>query len=860
MTRFFGKSALVLAGIGLWGLCGCIETTEKSAALTRELDLVLAGEGATNAVRIVVSESGMETPKQAAIELQRLVEKATGAKWPVAHPSADDPFEGFEVVVGPHPLAEAAGLRAEELPPEGFRMRLEGRRLFLVGKDTPGNPWDLHWMRACQTGTLSAVVEFARRFLDARWVMPGPDGEVVARLTRLEVPAALDVQGQPFFRSRRFSMGGTPAEIRWMRFNRLGWSQVTCFWHSWYQTISPEVYGKEHPEWFALVNGVRQVHLREQGMGGQLCTSNPEVIQKMAEIAVENFRKHPKWTMFSLTENDGGDHCECPNCRALDQEEWHPGKPSLSDRFAVFANRVQEAIGDRAPGMLLGYDAYHQGELPPVKTFPARGIAIADVHNGYDKRFYQPALRAHHLEIIKGWREKGSAVVLTSYYHGMPWWSLPIFSPDALADLIQTSAEYPSSMGIYLGMTFQPPAFGTQGNEYVLGAELMWNPKQKASDVIRDYNRAAFGPAAKEVGEYFDLIARAHASVARGLKLAEDEMIREDWVIPTYEPIRTQADALLKQAGKRTASADAATRRRVQMAVDGWEWTKIELETLQGLRRYKTDSSKENARAMLEILRRREAFCAAHSGPEDYTVSVPEIRASDLSYRHSVGTGEYEARVAGEVRAVRVPLFSKDLDAGKDLEKTPWNQACEIGPMVRTDNGDAYPVDTKVRLLADAHRLYLRFDAREPRMERLVSTIAKHDGEVWNDDAIEIFLNPGKSRKKTYHLLVNPMGTVTDLLHVGDKPDASWESGAVVAARCSAQGWEVRLAIPYASLGLKGAPLPGDVWSANFTRGHRSGQPPAYLAWSPTFGLFYKPERFGDLVFESTGEPEEARP
>ncbi|NUN93333.1 MAG: DUF4838 domain-containing protein [Verrucomicrobiae bacterium] len=853
MSRTTRGIALALVGLGLLIVGGCAKTAPvQSRAPSRAAGVVLTGEGAPSRVQIVVASDGMATPKQAALELQRLVEKATGVRWAVVNTPSDD---AFQVVVGPHPLAEEAGIRTEELPPEGFRMRVQGRRLFLIGQDTAGDPWDLHWMRACRTGTLSAVVEFARQFLDARWVMPGVDGEVVPRLGKLMIPTELDFQGAPFFRSRRITLGATPAEARWMRFNRLGWSQVTCFWHNWYQTISPEVYGKEHPEWFAMVNGARRLHLREEGMGGQLCVSNPEVVRKMAEIAVENFRKYPGWTMFSLSENDGGGHCECSSCRALDVEEWHPGKPSLSDRFARFANRVREAVGDRAPGMKLGYMGYHQGELPPVKTRLLPGIAVEDIHNGYDKRFHQPAARARHMQVLKGWRAQCPEVVLTTYFHGMAAWSLPMFSPEALADLIQTAAEFPSSLGVYVGMGGAQAAFGTQGNEFFLAAELMWNPKQKVAAILRDYNRAAFGPAAEAVGAYFDLIRRAHDRAAGEMKVMHDETVDEGWIFSTYDPIRLQADAFLQKAQALVASTDAATRRRVRMATDGWEWTKIQVDTLTGLRRYKADPSAENARVMLDLVKRREAFCAAHAGPGDYTVSVPEIRMADRQRALSVGPGEYEARISGKRKSARVPLFSGRL-GGDDLwEGVPWGKAAIAGPMVRTDDGQPYAVATTVRLLADDERLYLRFDIREPRMDRLVSAIAQRDGPVWNDDAVEIFLDPANHRKTCYHLLVNPTGAVADLRHLGDRAEISWDAGATVATRRGKEGWEVVATISYAALDVKATPLPGDVWSANFARAHRAATPSANLAWSPTFGLFYKPERFGELIFEAVEKP-----
>ncbi|MBI4025746.1 MAG: DUF4838 domain-containing protein [Verrucomicrobia bacterium] len=813
--------------------------------------LLLANGDQSPEVRIVVAEGALETPREAAVELQRLVEKATGRKWPISNSIGG---EGIHVVVGPHPAAAEAGLRVEDLPPEGFRLRVKGRYIFLVGRDTKGSPWDLHWRRACQTGTLFAVVEFAREFLEARWVMPGNDGEVVAKLSKLEVPAGLDVQGAPRFLSRRITVDNTQRDgARWMRFNRLGWSQITAFGHNWYQTISPDKYGKEHPEWFALVDGVRQTHMRNGEYGGQLCTSNPEVVKKMAECAVENYKEIPE--AFSLAENDGGSHCECLNCRALDVEEWHPGKPALADRLAVFANRVKETIGDRAPGMVLGYYGYHQGELPPVKTKLAPGIILGDVHNSYDLFYHQKEARAYQLRILKGWREQCAQVHLITYFHGMTWWSLPFSATDALTELIKTAAQYSSSQGVYLGMTYRHDAFGTQGNEYYLAAALMWDPRRSTESVLTEYYQAAYGPAAAPIKEYFEMIGKNYGAWARAqTKVAADECHDDSWVVPTYELIRRRCDELIQKAAAAAGGGDAALQKRVKIVAEGWEWTKFQTDTIKGIEEFKKDHSKENARRMLDILKRRQAFCEAHAAADNYAISVPEIKMTDEGRAFPIAPGEYEAVVSGAVKAIHVPLVQTAGNPEANLDALPWDKATVSDPFVKTLDGSACEIQTVARIMADERNLYVWIEAQEPHLDKLVHLVKQPDGDVWTDDVVEVFLDPTRLRKKYYHLLINPDGVMADFAHTGETTDRAWSSNCKVAAAQSKDRWSIKLSVPYGSMGLKGPPLPGDVWSVNFARSRHAADPEVNLAWSPTFGGFLKPQRFGELVFEVSGK------
>ena len=60
--------------------------------------------------------------------------------------------------------------------------------------------------------------------------------------------------------------------------------------HTFRELIPPAKYFRAHPEWFALVKGKRQGIADLSGHDSQLCTSNPEVIEKLAQGLIETIR------------------------------------------------------------------------------------------------------------------------------------------------------------------------------------------------------------------------------------------------------------------------------------------------------------------------------------------------------------------------------------------------------------------------------------------------------------------------------------------------------------------------------------------------------------------------------------------
>ena len=106
--------------------------------------------------------------------------------------------------------------------------------------------------------------------------------------------------------------------------------------------VPPSKYGKEHPEYYALVDGRRKLDMH--GGGPQLCMTNPEVLDIVVDSVLKEIEKNPSARNINVAHMDNGSYCTCENCAAIDaREESHAGAT------LAFVNAVAERIEKTAP-------------------------------------------------------------------------------------------------------------------------------------------------------------------------------------------------------------------------------------------------------------------------------------------------------------------------------------------------------------------------------------------------------------------------------------------------------------------------------------------------------------------------------
>jgi len=180
------------------------------------------------------------------------------------------------------------------------------------------------------------------------------------------------------------------------------------------------------------------------------------------------------------------------------------------------------------------------------------------------------------------------------------------------------------------------------------------------------------------------------------------------------------------------------------------------------------------------------------------------------------------------------------------------------------------PLATAARLLWDDANLYVAFECTDPD---IFGRPGPRDSELWEEEVVEVYLDPDGDGRDYREFEVNPRNAVIDLLIPaadqvkGDRYKRfrlwnayGWRSavhvdGTVGRRDDTDRRWTVEMAIPLASLAPrhKLPPRRGDAWRLQLYRIDRSkplGEKPQFAAWSPT-DTFHAPGRFGVLVFGS---------
>jgi hypothetical protein len=141
------------------------------------------------------------------------------------------------------------------------------------------------------------------------------------------------------------------------------------------------------------------------------------------------------------------------------------------------------------------------------------------------------------------------------------------------------------------------------------------------------------------------------------------------------------------------------------------------------------------------------------------------------------------------------------------------------------------------------------------------ATKTARDDRLWEEEVVEIFLDPFGDSLSYFEIEINPLNTVADLFirrtWTGLKKDFRWKcEGLVTACGTLAYGWMAAFQIPFASLG-DCHPTRSPIWRVNFSRIDRPvGEPAELSAWSPTLvKSFHVPGRFGLLRFDYVEVP-----
>ena len=199
------------------------------------------------------------------------------------------------------------------------------------------------------------------------------------------------------------------------------------------------------------------------------------------------------------------------------------------------------------------------------------------------------------------------------------------------------------------------------------------------------------------------------------------------------------------------------------------------------------------------------------------------------------------------------------------LRDPVWGFAHATRPFVETRRGGRAPLRATARLLWDDRYLFVGVDVDD---SLLLASDTERDAHLWEQDCVELMIDPDGDGKSYFEIQVSPRGVVFDTRYDSrraPKPfgHIDWDSRSRVGVsprgnlddREGDAGYTVEIAIPWQAFSPDGQrfspPAIGDEWRANFYVMDRTRDRQQAAAWSPVgTGDFHVPRRFGILTFE----------
>ncbi len=495
---------------------------------------------------IVLPTNACKVLKFAARELNGVLERVFGVKLPVA----ERPSPGkVSVILGENEWSREAGIDPSRLGRDGFFIRAEKNRIYIVGRDDPKEDidhllkCDKHHFQWTERATLFGVYELLERFAGVRFYFPGELGTVVPKAQTLTVPEG-EFSVAPDCLIRKTGWGyvpdaewidGSPSTSRvaraaqgmfWLRL-RLGTSSIP-FCHGQNRFRIPERFSKTHPEYFALLKDKTTGQLRrdtdpERKMshhGTQLCHTSglwDELYldarayltgQSAESRGIRNYYgKGYRWgsscvdrKYVDMMAQDGMVKCLCDKCQAA----YAPDAQFATELIWGQTKRLAERLLADGVGGYVTQMAY-----PPYRRLPAFGLptnVLVMVAEKGPWSVQYPTLWARDNAEIAAWSEKvGRKVLIWTYpgkwgRHARP--GIPAMTPRAFGKYYKSVAKWISGA---LAEAETDRMIYNYLNHYVF-AKLMWNLDADVDALLEEHYRLMFGAAAGEIKAYFEAL------------------------------------------------------------------------------------------------------------------------------------------------------------------------------------------------------------------------------------------------------------------------------------------------------------------------------------------------------------------
>ena len=525
---------------------------------------------------IVVAPDAIASEIYAAQEFQALLEEAGGAKLPIVN-KASQPNRHVFVGPGSAMRSSTVGFDVAEFGSEDLRIVVANNNIAIAG----GRP----------RGTLYGVYTFCEDYLGVRFL--AADHTYVPKLGHWRQIAPVDRFYHP------------PMDYRWVAYEsnyarpdfatrlrlnaaRLpvlavdnkdgrgagkygGRTSMRYIGHSFNRQIPPATYAKDHPEYYCLFKGQRWANAKPGEIedrdfkGGQFpygmqpCLTNPNVQRIITSSVLDELAAKPDMFSVSVAQNDGGAHCQCPACAAIDAREG-----TKMGALLTFVNTVADEVAREFPDRMVGTLAYSDTADPPKTLRPRDNVQImwCSIGTCFIHAFDELGCQQNewfNRQLLK-WSQIAKHLYVWNYHFNSENHSHQLPLPNLR--LLEHNIRYQVSLGVR-GMFMQATS-SSHGNEwedlrnYML-SNLMWDPARDGRQLMNEWLDLHYGPAAPPIKQWID---RLHErSVASGKHC---RCLGGKYVDYGLDESDAQAGLEAIEKAMRLAGDDKAVRNRVE--------------------------------------------------------------------------------------------------------------------------------------------------------------------------------------------------------------------------------------------------------------------------------------------------------
>ena len=525
------------------GLALLVAATRPAAAE----ELVLAENG-KSACAIVVAPDASPSTRHGAEELQTFLREMTGAELTIL--ADTEPVGEREIILGDNKHLQSLGATIDfnELGNEGYVIRTVGNRLVIAGGALRGNMYGVYGLLEDHLG--------------CRWFAPGVSR--IPKHDRLAIGPIDDKQIPVLEYREPFTFDCFDGD--WCARNRVNSSSGRLeakhggkvrfgsgfFVHTFERLVPPDKYFDEHPEYFSLVKGKR---LKERS---QLCCTNEDVIRISTEEILKAMRAQPDAFVFSVSQNDWHNYCECDQCQALAKREDSQIAPVLA-----MVNRVAEAVEKEFPDRAIETLAYQWTRRPPNTMRPRDNVIVRLC--SIECCFSHPLATCDgdanqkFRDDVRRWAKVSNRLWVWDYVTDFRHYLLPFPNQRVRNDNIKFFVAN-NVRGIFEQDTYNTPHSDLAALGGYLTAKFLWNPDYDEETAISEFLAGYYGKAAPPIRRYIDALHDR----------AERENIHVNiWVPPSHphltDELLVEADKLWQQAEDAVAG-EPEVLRRVQLS------------------------------------------------------------------------------------------------------------------------------------------------------------------------------------------------------------------------------------------------------------------------------------------------------